>query len=385
MYSRFFETPNQSFFLFGPRGTGKSTLLADRFKSGLIIDLLDPETFQSLSAAPSRLAGLIAANPQTHRWIIDEVQRIPALLPLVHQLIEKHRELAFVLTGSSARKLRRTSTDLLGGRALECHLHPFLATEVGADFQLEKALQLGMLPLVLAAPKPEATLKSYLSLYMQTEVMAAGLIKNLATFSRFLEAVSFSQGSLINFSAIARDCGVDRKTVQSYIGILEDLLVAFQLPVFTKRAKRELVTHQKFYYFDAGVYRAIRPAGPLDQPQEIDGAALETLVIQQVRAWVSYRQQGESIYFWRSRGGVEVDLIVYGKHGLAAFEIKNSSKIRFEDLNGLKEFAQDYPMSKRILLYRGKHREVIDQVLCVPVAEFLGQLAPSWDMFAVGL
>jgi len=376
MYSRFFKAPQQSFFLFGPRGTGKSTLLAERFTSSQVIDLLDPETFQSLSAAPSRLTGFVDGNPQVSRWIIDEVQRVPDLLPLVHQLIEKRKNLVFVLTGSSARKLRRTSSDLLGGRALECHLHPFLAGELGADFALARALQIGMLPLVWAAPNPEATLKSYLSLYMQTEVMAEGLIKNVAAFARFLEAISFSQGSLMNFSAIGRDCGVDRKTVQGYVAILEDLLLAFRLPVFTKKSKRELVVHEKFYYFDAGVFRAVRPSGPLDQPQEIDGLALETLVIQQVRAWASYRSTTEQIYFWRSRGGVEVDLVIYGKNTFWAIEIKNSGKVRSEDLSGLAEFGQDYPMAKRLLLYRGERRELVNGILCLPVADFLGWLDP---------
>ena len=233
-----------------------------------------------------------------------------------------------------------------------------------------------MLPLVWAAPNPEATLKSYLSLYMQTEVMAEGLIKNIAAFARFLEAISFSQGSLMNFSAIGRDCGGDRKTVQGYVAILEDLLLAFRLPVFTKKSKRELVVHEKFYYFDAGVFRAVRPSGPLDQPQEIDGLALETLVIQQVRAWASYRSTTEQIYFWRSRGGVEVDLVVYGKNTFWAIEIKNSGKVRSEDLSGLAEFGQDYPMAKRLLLYRGERRELVNGILCLPVADFLGWLDP---------
>ena len=241
-----------------------------------------------------------------------------------------------------------------------------------------------MLPLVLAATRAEATLKSYLALYMQTEVVAEGLVKSLPTFSRFLEAISFSQGSLINFSAIGRDCGVDRKTIQAYVAILEDLLVAFRLPVFTKKAKRELVTHEKFYYFDSGVYRAIRPTGPLDQPQEIDGAALETLVIQQLRAWASYREECEKLYFWRSRGGTEVDVVIYGKSGLWAIEIKNSGKVRPEDLSGLREFGQDYPIAERILLYRGKHREVVSGVTCIPVGEFLQQLSPEKDLTGAG-
>ena len=385
MYSRFFTPPKETFFLFGPRGTGKSTLIKDSYTSAQVIDLLDPDTFLSLTAAPARLTGLIDASPSVTHWVIDEVQRIPDLLPLVHKLIEKHKRLRFILTGSSARKLRRTSSDLLGGRALECQLHPFLAAELAMDFNLERALTIGMLPLVWSAERPESTLKSYLSLYMQTEVVAEGLVKSIPTFSRFLEAISFSQGNLINFSSIGRDCGVDRKTIQAYVAILEDLLVAFRLPVFSKKAKRELVSHEKFYYFDAGVYRTIRPAGPLDQPQEIDGAALETLIIQQVRAWASYREQAEQLYFWRSRGGAEVDLIVYGKKGIWAIEIKNSGRVRPEDLTGLKEFGRDYPMAERILLYRGKHREVISGITCIPTVDFLAQLAPNADLPLVAL
>jgi len=385
MYSRFFTPPKETFFLFGPRGTGKSTLIKDSYTSAQVIDLLDPDTFLSLSAAPARLTGLIDASPSVTHWVIDEVQRIPDLLPLVHKLIEKHKRLRFILTGSSTRKLRRTSSDLLGGRALECHLHPFLAAELAMDFNLERALTIGMLPLVWSAERPESTLKSYLSLYMQTEVVAEGLVKSIPTFSRFLEAISFSQGNLINFSSIGRDCGVDRKTIQAYVAILEDLLVAFRLPVFSKKAKRELVSHEKFYYFDAGVYRTIRPAGPLDQPQDIDGAALETLIIQQVRAWASYREQAEQLYFWRSRGGAEVDLIVYGKKGIWAIEIKNSGRVRPEDLTGLKEFGRDYPMAERILLYRGKHREVISGITCIPTVDFLAQLAPNADLPSVAL
>jgi len=385
MYSRFFTPPKETFFLFGPRGTGKSTLIKDSYTSAQVIDLLDPDTFLSLSAAPARLTGLIDASPSVTHWVIDEVQRIPDLLPLVHKLIEKHKRLRFILTGSSTRKLRRTSSDLLGGRALECHLHPFLAAELAMDFNLERALTIGMLPLVWSAERPESTLKSYLSLYMQTEVVAEGLVKSIPTFSRFLEAISFSQGNQINFSSIGRDCGVDRKTIQAYVAILEDLLVAFRLPVFSKKAKRELVSHEKFYYFDAGVYRTIRPAGPLDQPQDIDGAALETLIIQQVRAWASYREQAEQLYFWRSRGGAEVDLIVYGKKGIWAIEIKNSGRVRPEDLTGLKEFGRDYPMAERILLYRGKHREVISGITCIPTVDFLAQLAPNADLPSVAL
>lgn len=269
MYSRFLTPPKkQSFFLFGARGTGKSTFLIQNYPDAELIDLLDSGLYRELSAMPNRLLGFVAAKPKAKIWIIDEVQRIPDLLPLIHQLIEKDKSLQFILTGSSARKLHQYSSDLLGGRAHLRHMHPFLAAEVGAkDFKMEKALEFGMLPVVWGSDDPQDTLRAYLALYMELEVKADGLVKNIGSFSRFLEVISFSQGNLINATDIGRECGVDRKTVQNFISILTDLMVGFCVPVFSKKAKRQLVTHEKFYFFDCGVYKSVRPAGPLDDPR----------------------------------------------------------------------------------------------------------------------
>ena len=198
--------------------------------------------------------------------MVDEVQRVPDILNEVHRLIES-RGLRFVLTGSSARKLRRRGVNLLAGRALTRRMHPLTARELGRDFDLGRALRFGCLPFACTASDPQEYLASYVSTYLREEVQQEGLARNLAAFSRFLEAASFSQGSVLNMAAVARDCSVRAKVVEDYFAILENLLIAVRLPVFTRRAKRRLVAHPKFYFFDAGVFRAIRPRGPLESMQ----------------------------------------------------------------------------------------------------------------------
>lgn len=365
-------TPNRGhFFLLGPRGTGKTLWSMRQYPHALRIDLLDPETLRLFSARPERLIETAEANPQKKQIVIDEIQKLPALLEVVHLLIERKTGQQFVLTGSSARKLRRQGVNLLGGRARQTHLHPYMAVELGKRFKLEIALQQGMLPLVWSALDPPATLRAYNGLYLREEVQMEGLVRNVGSFARFLEAMSFSHASVLNLSNISRDCQVSRKTVEGYLEILEDLLLGFRLYVFTRRAGRELAAHPKFYFFDAGVFRANRPAGPLDTPQEIDGAMLEGLVAQHLRAWCDYSTGHHQLHYWQTRSQVEVDFVVYGESGLYAIEVKNTRQVRPEDLRALKTFGEDYPQSRRYLLYRGKERLKRDDVLCVPCEEFL--------------
>ena len=374
--SRFFEIPGQSCFLFGPRGTGKSTWLRHRLPDALFLDLLEPALHRSLNARPERLRELLAGSPRIDTVVIDEIQRIPELLTVVHALMEEPSPPRFVLTGSSARKFRRGGVDLLGGRAVRRTMHPFMAAEL-SDFDLGQALQTGLLPLVMAATDPADILAAYASLYLEQEVRAEGLTRNVGNFTRFLEAVSFSHGSLLNVSAVARECEVERKVVAGYVGILEDLLLAFRLPAFRKRAKRATVTHEKIYLFDAGVFRSLRPKGPLDRPDEIDGQALEGLVAQHLRAWSAYSTHDMEVYFWRTRGGTEVDFVVYGELGLQAFEVKNAANVYSKDLRALKAFREDYPEAEAAVLYRGRERLRIDGIWCLPVQEFLPGIMPD--------
>lgn len=374
---RFLDPPADHFFLLGPRGTGKTWWTQRRYPDALRVDLLEPETLRSLSARPERLRELVDGRPDARQVVIDEVQKLPELLEVAHLLIEERRGGQYIFTGSSARKLRRGGVNLLGGRAAQKSLHPYMAAELGARFRLEEALRLGMLPIVLGAMDPNEILRAYNGLYLREEVQMEGLVRNIGSFARFLEAVSFSQGAALNLANVARECQVNRKTVEGYLEILEDLLLAFCVPVFVRRAKRELAAHPKFYFFDAGVFRANRPAGPLDSPAEIDGAALEGLVAQHLRAWCDYSDGDHRLSYWQTRSKLEVDFVVYGESDFHALEVKNTAQVRPEDLRGLKSFGEDYPDSRRWLLYRGRERLMLDGILCLPCDEFLLHLTPN--------
>lgn len=368
---RFITPTKQSFFLLGPRGTGKTTWIRDQFKNALWIDLLLPEAVQFYGAKPERLLDTLRGSPSIKTIVIDEIQKLPELLSLVHLVIEEKRGYQFILTGSSARKLKRTGVDLLAGRALLKFMHPFTATELGPLFNLEKALEIGMLPLVWDSPNPEALLKSYSALYLKEEVQAEGLVRNVSDFARFLQTMSFSHASLLNLNNIARESFVSRMTVSNYLQILEDMLLAFTLNVFTRRAQRALSSHPKFYLFDAGVFRVLRPVGPIDREEELQGAALEGLVAQHIKAWIDEQDERYDLSFWRTRAGTEVDFVVYGAHGFWGIEVKNSDRISPKDLNGLKAFQQEYPEAILLFLYRGQRRLMQDNILCIPVEEFL--------------
>lgn len=375
--TRDFKPPEQSFFLLGPRGTGKSTWLRQHFPDALWIDFLEPDLFAAYSAKPQRLRDVVLSYPEKNVVVIDEVQKIPEILSLVHALIEEKRGIQFILTGSSSRKLKRHGVDLLAGRALLYYMHPFIASELGDLFNLENSLKHGLLPLVLDSPNPEAVLKAYSALYLKEEIIAEGLVRNIGSYARFLEVISFSHGGVLNTSNIARECNISRPTVDTYIQILKDILLGFTIPVFTKRAQRALSSHPKFYLFDSGVYYALRPKGPVDRPEEIGGASLEGLVAQHLKAWIDAQELRYDLSFWRTRSGVEVDFIVYGEGGFWAIEVKNGKTLSPKDTDGLKSFIQDYPEAKPILLYRGSERILQNGILCLPCEEFLRDIRPD--------
>ena len=373
MFPRTFIPPKrQSYFLFGPRGVGKSVFVGNFYRQGLFFDLLDSRLYNEFMADPGRLSSRIPKG--FDGWVvIDEVQKAPALLNEVHRLIE-NRRLRFVLIGSSTRRLRRDDVNLLAGRALTCHMHPLTVAEQGADFNLARALKYGQLPIACTSTDPEMFLQSYVRTYLHEEIQREGLTRNLPAFSRFLEAASFSQGSPLNISAVARDCAVNRKVVDNYFSILRDTLVSHEIPVFAKREKRRVIGSAKFYFFDAGVFRALRPAGPYDSDAEAEGTALETLVLQEIIACNDYRRWNYGIYYWRTRQGAEVDFVLYGARGLKAIEVKRSSRIRREDFKGLQQFKDEYPEAERIFVYSGERRFHEDGIEIVPAATFLRDL-----------
>ncbi|OGQ08828.1 MAG: ATPase [Deltaproteobacteria bacterium RIFCSPLOWO2_12_FULL_40_28] len=372
MYSRIIQPPSRSFFLFGARGTGKTSWIKTTFPDNIYIDLLESETYRRLLTEPSRLEKMIP--PQYRQWVIlDEVQRVPDILNEVHRLIES-KKYRFILTGSSARKLKKKGVNLLAGRALTYYLYPLTVTELGKDFKLEKSVVTGHLPVAYTDSKPEKYLESYVSTYLREEIQQEGLTRNLSAFSRFLEMASFSQGSLLTLSDVARDTAIERKVVENYFSILEDLLLASRLPVFTKRAKRRLVSHPKFYFFDVGVYRTLRPKGPLDNPEEIGGVAFESLFFQELKALNSYLDLGYHLYYWRTSNNLEVDFVLYGKRGLKAFEIKHTKRLGGHHFSGLRAFLREYPMAKAYLVYGGQEHLFEKGIEILPIETCLKNL-----------
>ncbi len=376
---RFFVPPQTSYFLFGPRGTGKSTFLRYHYPKALWIDLLRPDDFRNYSARPERLIERVNAHPEFDIVIIDEIQKVPDLLSAVQLLIEEKKSRQFILSGSSARKIKRKNVNLLGGRLLFKTMHPFLLTELKHAYSFEQALEYGLIPLIVFASERTETLSAYVSLYIQEEVQAEGLVRRIGDFARFLEAISFSHASILNVSNIARECEVERKTVENYLQILEDILIGFKLFPFRKKARRKLASRPKFYFFDTGVFQTIRPKGPLDKAEEIGGPALEGLIAQHLRAWIDYQNKPYELFFWRSLNGAEVDFVLYGNDGIFAFEVKNSTQIRPQDLRGLRELKKDYSTVKLVFLYRGKEKLLRNNVLCWPVDDFLMHLSPNWN------
>ena len=372
MYTRIFNPPKKnSYFLFGPRGVGKSHFIRQFYPKALFFDLLNSDIYTSLLSSPYRLSSLI---PSSYKgWvIIDEIQKIPELLNEVHRLIEsRKKKIHFVLTGSSARKLKFKNTNLLAGRAFTQKMYPLTAQELGRDFNLKKSLLSGHLPLSYTTDDSTLFLKSYVKTYLQEEIQQESLTRNLPAFSRFLEAASFSQASILNTSSVARECSVDRKAVENYFSILRDTMLSFELKIFSKRAKRKLLKSNKFYFFDAGIYKTLRPEGPLDSTENILGSSLETLVLQELMAHNFYQNWNYEINYWHTQNHVEVDFILYGKRGFFAIEVKCSERIRKEDFKGIEQFLLDYPKAQGIFLYTGRRFFSRHNVKIIPVQNFL--------------
>lgn len=376
--TRFFEPPVGSYFLLGPRGTGKSAWTRRVYPDALVVDLLDPATERRLLASPEQLTAMVRGHGPG-AVVIDEIQKVPSLLDVVHQLISAEpSRWQFVLTGSSARKLRRGGVNLLGGRAAMATFGPFMAAELGDRFDLVRALAVGLVPGIVESPDPDASLRAYAALYLREEVQAERMVRRLGDFARFLEAVSFSHGAVLNVAAVSRECAVERNTAVGFLEILEDLLLAVRVLPFTRRAQRATVAHPKFYWFDTGVFRSLRPAGPLDRPEEIAGAALEGLVFQHLRQWCAWRAgSAHSVSYWRTRTGMEVDFVVYGADQFVGIEVKHSATVRSRDLGALRAFRAEYPEAQTVLLYRGDEPIEIDGIRCLPVDRWLRQVAPS--------
>lgn len=374
--------PDRSFFLFGPRQTGKSTWL-NQLDLGLTwtVNLLHNETYYRYLRDPSqfRREALEKITTGTTWIILDEVQKLPALLDEVHGLLESS-PVRFILSGSSARKLKRGGANLLGGRALRRAMHPFTVQELGSQFDLETALQWGTLPplLGLAVKDRKDTLVSYVELYLREEIQLEGLVRNLGGFTRFLDFAASYCGEILNYSSVAKDAGLPIKTVQSYFEVLEDTLIALRLPAWTKSPLKRLVSHPKIYLFDNGVTNALthRLSGALDP--SVRGRLFEQFLVQETFRRLDYGRVDSALWYWRTNNGAEVDLLVEVEGTLvAAVEFKSRPAVSGADLSGLRSFYGDYPEVPCYLVCTAPEPFQLDFVQVLPWRMYLESLLGS--------
>lgn len=382
MFTRSLRLPTpgtETFFLWGPRQTGKTTLLRATYPEALWIDLLKAEEYRRYLQNPELLRAELAVNEATQRGrqivqiVIDEVQKVPQLLDEAHWLHE-NRGMQFALCGSSARKVKRGQANLLGGRAIRYELYGLTASEVGRDFHLDRMLNHGYLPRMYESERPQRLLNAYVADYLKEEVAAEGLVRNLPVFSEFLNMAVLSDAELVNFSTIARDCGVSSHTIKGYFQILEDTLLGRWLPAYTKRPKRRVIAAPKFYFADVGIVNHLAKRGELRPGSELYGKAFENWVFHELSAHNSYTEAFATLSYWRLASGIEVDFIVNDMQ--LAIEAKATTKITADHLRGLRALAQDHPRVKQRILVclELKSYRTEDDILILPATEFCQRL-----------
>ena len=378
MFPRSLELPpsgKESFFLWGTRQTGKTTLLRKSYSDCKWLDLLKSDEYVYYSTHPERLRQEIEAEgPRSDQQIvIDEVQRVPELLNEVHWLIENHR-LNFALCGSSARKVRRDGANLLGGRAFRYVLHGLTARELGDEFDLDRLLNHGYLPRTYESDEPSRVLDSYIGDYLQQEIAAEGLVRQLPVFARFLDAAALSDGDSVNFTNIASDCGVSAPTVKGYFEILEDTLLGTWLPVIRRRAKRKIAQKPKFYFADVGIVNRLARRGTVIAGSEQYGKAFENWVHHELTAYIDYRNVNAKLTYWRLANQTEVDFLLDDLS--IAIEAKSSGNIGKQHLKGLRSIAVEYPeIPQRVVVCRERRARVTDDgILILPAERFVERL-----------
>lgn len=376
-FNRLLTAPQRSFFLFGPRGTGKSTWLRDHFKPDLSIDLLRSEEFLNLSADPGQLRARVEALPEKSRVVIDEIQKIPALLDEVHSLIFSHGDkFQFALTGSSARKLKQNNANMLAGRALKREMFPLCSQEFGDKFILDEVLKYGALPGLLSLGHDSDKsdfLYSYVETYLREEITREAAVRQLQNYHRFLRHAAVMNAQVVNMSNISREAGVARSTVDGYYEILVDTLLGTFVEPLHLKAKIKEVVSPKFYFFDCGVVRAIRNE-LADRLNENTGYLLETFILNELRAYSSYHNKNLEFYYWGTPSGTEVDFIVCRGQSKWAIEIKSSKRWDNKFNKGLHSAAESRQLNRLIGVYLGENRLKVEDVDVYPVHEFCREL-----------
>jgi predicted AAA+ superfamily ATPase len=376
MFSRALAAPRASFFLFGPRGTGKSTWIRQKLADAHVVDLLPPETMLRFERSPSLFRAEVLAQPQSRWMVVDEVQRVPKLLDEVHFLMEQKGYKRFALTGSSARKLKRGAANLLAGRAVLRNLFPFTTAELGGSVSTDQLQRFGSLPLCVTAEDDAARedyLRAYVTVYLNEEIRAEALVRDLGSFSRFLEIAALSAGQTANVSSTARDAAVSRETARGYFDVLVDTLIGDWLPAYRPRAKVKEIASPKFYWFDAGVLRAA--AGGFDQPlpADFEGIIFEHLVLHELRSYLHYSGTKGSLGYWATPSGSEVDFIFWRGQHVVAIEVKHGRKYRSEYRKGIAALLEQMKATSYIV-YRGDRELNIDGTHVLPVEVFLERL-----------
>ena len=383
MYIRRLAVQNQdgdSFFLFGARQTGKSTLLHTLFSDAMYYDLLDTSTLARLQRNPSVLAQEVAMLPEDSVVVIDEIPLLPQLLNEVHRIIVK-RNIRFVLCGSSARKLRRQGTNTLGGRAIPLTLYPLVSAEI-PDFDIFKAVRQGMIPRHYDASTLTVAwqrMAAYIGIYLKEEIKAESLVRNLSSFNRFLEAAALTNGEAVNYNNIASDCGIDAKTVREYFSILEDTLIGYTIPAYTRVVKRKVRQAPKFYFFDVSIPNFLLKRKNLDPGTPDFGHAFEHLIMQELVAYMGYRQELDSLSYWHTYTDIEVDAIL--GDGKVAIEIKSTTEIQPRHLRGLKTFKEEHPECRLIAVSLDPNPRLMGDVEIYPAIDFLKHL---WSDHIIG-
>lgn len=364
----------QSAFLWGPRKTGKTTYLKSRFPDSIIYDFLKTDLFLDFSRNPSLLREQLEAKDNQESSlpvIMDEVQKVPRIMDEVHWLIE-NKGLRFILCGSSARKLKRGGANLLGGRAWRFEMFPLVTPEL-KNWDLITILNRGMIPSHYRDENYSRSLKAYMQDYLKEEIFAEGIIRNIPAFSRFYDAIGYSHGELVNYSNIARDCGVDSKTVREYYQILVDTLMGKMIEPFKERQNRQVISKApKFYLFDVGVAGAITKRYIAEEKGELFGKAFEHFILMEMMAYNSYHEVDFNINFWRTKAGLEVDFIL-GK-GEVAIEVKGTNRVEKRDLYPLSAFKKDFPAAKAIVVCNEKTERIHDGIRIIPFRKFLSEL-----------
>lgn len=374
-YLRLLEPPKGSFFLFGVRGVGKSTWARSAFPGATRFDLLDERQYHELLAQPGAFAEALRAVKRGATVVVDEVQRLPALLNEVHRAIEERR-LRFALLGSSARKLKTAGTNLLAGRATWRTLHPLLPAELGRDFSLERALRFGTIPLVSSDEDPAERLRAYVRLYLSEEIRAEALVRNLEGFARFLPVAGILHGQIVSVSSLARDAGIARTTVAGYLDILEDTLVAIRLRAFEGRLRVREKRHPKLYWVDSGLARAVKNQfGPVAIEER--GALFEGWVLSLLRAYAEIHPLFDDVRYWAS-ANVEVDFLLERGGEYLAIEVKASGRTAPAHLSGLRAIRELPGIVRRVLVYPGPFERVTEDGIEIwPVTKLLERLAAN--------